>query len=287
MNCLIVVNAYIKNKSQKMQAERIAEELRLLGAQCELTKNINLSQIQGGKTIAKSYDCCVFLDKDRAAARLLEKCGIRLFNSARAIEICDDKMLTHIEMSNNGIPMPDSIYAPLCYYPDAQISEKFLDCVEKLGFPLIAKLCYGSLGSGVFKIEDRSALRAFEDRNKLNAHFYQKFIGCGGEDVRVIVIGGKYVCAMKRRNDSDFRSNVEQGGVGEKYSADENLITLCEKVASILQLDYCGIDVLTDNDGKRYICEVNSNAFFAEAERVCGVNIAKKYAELIIVSKNT
>lgn len=287
MNCLIVVNAYIKNKSQKKQAERIAQELRLLGAQCDVVENINLSQIRGGRTIAKSYNCCVFLDKDKAAARLLERCGIRLFNSARAIEICDDKMITHIELANFGVPMPDSIYAPLCYYPDAQISERFLENVAELGFPLIAKLCYGSLGSGVYKIVDKAALSAFEQENKLRAHFYQKFIGRGGEDIRVIIIGGKYMCAMKRHNKNDFRSNVEQGGVGENYIADDKLIALCEKVVSILQLDYCGIDVLTDNDGKHYICEVNSNAFFAEAERVCGVNIAKKYAELIIASKNT
>ncbi|MDE5943009.1 MAG: RimK family alpha-L-glutamate ligase [Clostridia bacterium] len=287
MNCLIVVNAYIKNRSQKMQAERIAQELRLLDAECSVAENVNLSLIIGGKTVAKRYDCCVFLDKDRAAARLLEKCGIRLFNSAQAIETCDDKMITHIALANNNITMPDCVYAPLCYYPDAEISDKFLDGVEKLGYPLVAKFCYGSLGSGVFKIENRSALRAFEENNKLCAHFYQKFTGSGGEDIRVIVIGGKYVCSMKRSNKHDFRSNVEQGGVGDKYKADDELIALCEKVAYILQLDYCGIDVLTDTDGKRYICEVNSNAFFAEAERVCGVNIAKKYAEFIIASKIT
>ena len=57
-------------------------------------------------------------------------------------------------------------------------------------------------------------------------------------------------------------------------------------VEKVLKLDYCGIDVLTDKEGNRYICEVNSNAFFAEAERVCGVNIAKKYAEYLIASKN-
>ena len=87
---------------------------------------------------------------------------------------------------------------------------------------------------------------------------------------------------MKRKNANDFRSNIELGGKGERFDADENLIALCEKVANLLGLDYCGIDVLTDENGERYICEVNSNAFFAEAERVCGVNIAKKYAELII-----
>lgn len=286
MRCLIAINAYIKNKSQLGQAQRIAEELKLLGVDCEILKNINLAEIKNGEILAQKADACIFLDKDRAAARLLEKSGVRLFNSAEAIENCDDKMLTHIALANNGISMPDSIYAPLCYYADAQIDEIFLKSVEKLGYPLVAKKCFGSLGAGVYLINNYFELSAFENENKLAAHFYQKFIGKGGEDIRVIVIGGKFVCAMKRINNSDFRSNIELGGHGEKYKADNNMIELCEKTAKILNLDYCGIDILTDVNGKKYVCEVNSNAFFAEAERVCGINIAKKYAELIIASKN-
>ena len=286
MRCIIVVNAYIRNESQLSQAQRIAEELRLLGANCEIIKNIDLAKICDGNIVAKSADVCVYLDKDKAAARMLEKSGMRLFNCAEAMENCDDKMLTHIALANSGIPMPDSVYAPLCYYTDAQIDVHFLKKVEELGYPLVAKKCYGSLGLGVYPIGNFSELSAFENENKLVAHFYQKFVGKGGEDIRAIVIGGKYICAMKRTNKSDFRSNIELGGHGEKYEADVELIKLCEKTAKILKLDYCGIDVLTDNDGKRYICEVNSNAFFAEAERVCGVNIAKKYAELVIASKN-
>ena len=287
MKNIIVVNAYIKNASQIMQAERISEEMRKLGNQCEIVKNINLAEIKDGKTVADKVDCCVFLDKDKAAARLFEKCGIKLFNSANAIELCDNKMLTHIALADCGINMPDTVYSPLCYYKDAEISDEFLNgVVQKLGFPLVAKKCFGSLGSGVYLIHDKIEVRTFEENNKLCEHFYQKLIGRGGEDIRVIVIGGKFVCAMKRTNDFDFRSNVGLGGRGEKYEADENLINLCEKVSEILNLDYCGIDVLTDEAGNRYICEVNSNAFFAEAERVCGVNIAKKYAEFIIATKN-
>ncbi|MDE6105160.1 MAG: RimK family alpha-L-glutamate ligase, partial [Clostridia bacterium] len=281
MKCLIVVNAYIKNKSQIMQSKRITEELKLLGAECEIRKNIALAEIVNGNIVAPEYDCCVFLDKDKAAARLLEKSGLRLFNSAAAVEVCDDKILTHIALANCGVPMPDSIYAPLCYYADAEISHELLNKVEKLGYPLVAKTCYGSLGGGVFLISSRTVLEAFEDKNKLTAHFYQRFTGKGGQDIRAIVIGGKFVCAMRRRNENVFRSNVELGGKGEKYEADEKLISLCERVANVLKLDYCGIDVLTDNEGNYCVCEVNSNAFFAEAERVCGVNIAKKYAELI------
>lgn len=279
----IVVNAYIRNNSQITKANRLAAELKNLGAECEIIKNVNLAEIASGKVLSVKYDGVIFLDKDKAAARLLEKNGIKLSNSAKAIEVCDDKMLTHIELANSGIPMPDCIYAPLCYYEDAEISDGFLNgVIDKLGLPLVAKKCFGSLGAGVTLIKSIEELKQYEIENKLYAHFYQRFIGKGGEDIRVIVIGGEYVCAMKRKNENDFRSNIELGGKGERYEADEKLIALCEKVAVLLGLDYCGIDVLTDENGKRYICEVNSNAFFAEAERVCCVNIAKKYAELII-----
>lgn len=279
----IVVNAYIRNNSQITKANRLAAELKNLGAECEIIKNVNLAEIASGKVLSVKYDGVIFLDKDKAAARLLEKNGIKLSNSAKSIEVCDDKMLTHIELANSGIPMPDCIYAPLCYYEDAEISDGFLNgVIDKLGLPLVAKKCFGSLGASVSLIKSFEELKQYENENKLYAHFYQRFIGKGGEDIRVIVIGGEYVCAMKRKNENDFRSNIELGGKGERYEADEKLIALCEKVAVLLGLDYCGIDVLTDENGERYICEVNSNAFFAEAERVCGVNIAKKYAELII-----
>ena len=79
-----------------MQAKRISEELTLSGIECSIIKNINLAKIKDGNAVSADYDFCVFLDKDKAAARLLEKCGVKLFNSASAIEICDDKILTHI-----------------------------------------------------------------------------------------------------------------------------------------------------------------------------------------------
>ncbi len=283
MKALIVENAYIKNKSQISQADRIAEELRLLGVQVSVCKNFNLARIRGGRIEADDYDFCVFLDKDRVTARLLEGSGLRLFNKGAAIEICDDKMLTNIALAKAGIAVPDCMYAPLCYYNDQQPDEKFLDEVGKtLGFPLVAKTNFGSLGAGVALINSDEELYSYEKQNMTVPHFYQKFTGVGGEDIRVIVIGGKYLCAMRRYNQNDFRSNIELGGKGEAYSADDGLKAFCEKTARTLNLDYCGIDVIFGKDGKAYICEVNSNAFFAAAERVCGVNVAKAYAEYMV-----
>lgn len=280
---IIVLNAYQRPGAQMEKAKRLKKELENLGAEVEIVRNFRLADVKGGAAIS-GYCCkCVFLDKDKSAAYLLEKAGCRLFNSARAMELCDDKMLTHAALCGAGINMPKTIYAPLCYYPDAPVPEEFLKGVgESLGYPLVAKLCYGSLGAGVFLIEDFGALCAFESRYKLQAHLFQQFVVPAGTDVRCIVVAEKFLCAMKRTNEGDFRSNIELGGHGEKYEPDDDMIAMCERAAAVLGLDYCGIDVLIGEDGKKYLCEVNSNAFFAEAERVCGVNIAKKFAELII-----
>ena len=284
MKVLIAVNAYIKNKSQVSQAERIAEEFSARGVTAEIKKNFNLARISGNSVAAETYDFCVFLDKDKVAARLLEKSGLRLFNTAAAIEVCDDKMLTNTALANLLFNVPDCIYAPLCYHPESEVNTQFIKDVESnLGFPLVAKTNYGSLGAGVTLVKSAEELYAYEKRNLTLPHFYQQFIDCGcGEDIRVIVVGGKAICAMKRHNECDFRSNIELGGKGENYPLTKELAELCENVANALCLDYCGVDILTDKSGKRYVCEVNSNAFFAAAERVCNVNVAGIYADYMI-----
>ena len=72
----------------------------------------------------------------------------------------------------------------------------------------------------------------------------------------------------------------EETGLSKEY------IEICEKTANILNLDYCGIDILEGEDGKPVVCEVNSNAFFNEAEKVTGVNIAGAYAKHIVNEMN-
>ncbi len=284
MKGCILINNYSKNKSQLSKACRLKEEFLNQAVFVDIIKNNSLAMISGSDIdLMIEYDFCVFLDKDKSLARMLEKCGMRLFNSSKAIEACDNKMYTHIALSGNDVLMPKTMYAPLCYFSDAEIDYDFLSHVaSNLLFPLIAKLCYGSLGNGVFKINNMQELINFEIKYKTYEHIYQEYIECNSSDTRVIVIGNKVICAMKRYNDKDFRSNIEQGGSGIIVKIDDKLRTICEKISLILQLDYCGIDILTDSTGNYYLCEVNSNAFFSEMERVTGLNIAKKYAEYIL-----
>ena len=283
---LIIVNAYCELDSNLHQSKRLKQELEILGVNVDILKNDSfLAYIQNGNIVSRlnNYDFCIYLDKDKYISKMLENRPIRLFNPHNAIQLCDDKMLTHIALSNNGIPMPKTLSGLLCYTPNSTIKEESLDLLEKeLGYPLIVKNSFGSLGAQVYLAQDRNSLKEICQANLYKPHLFQEFIKeSSGTDIRVIVVGGKPIVAMKRVSKVDFRSNIELGGVGEKYEIDFNLASVCSKVSRVLNLDYCGIDILVSNSGYM-VCEVNSNAFFGGIEKVTGVNVAKVYAEHII-----
>ncbi|BCJ99865.1 ATP-grasp domain-containing protein [Anaerocolumna chitinilytica] len=285
---LILVNAFSKLKSAMHQPVRLKDELKVLGIECDIKPcSIETAMIISGSSTSflKDYDFIIYLDKDKYTSALLEKTGKRLFNSHEAILTCDDKMMTHIALSDKGIKMPDTIPGLLCYNKDASLQEvmKRIEMIEqRLGYPCIIKECYGSLGSGVFRAENRDELLLNMEKVKCKEHLFQKMINSSeGKDARVIVIGGKVACSMKRISDTDFRSNIELGGRAEVFDLPPSFKEISEKVADILKLDYCGIDLLFGESGEPVVCEVNSNAFFGGMESVTGFNVAGAYARHI------
>lgn len=281
-----MVNAYAPTANTR-QVSRLKEEFALRSVDIDVRRNdFFCAQIQNGDIrIKDKYDFCVFLDKDKYISHMLERSGVRLFNTAAAIETCDDKMTTHIALANSGIPMPDTLPAPLCYDKSAAPSTAMLDGIEAaLGYPVIVKLSFGSLGAGVFKADDRKTLQALCDELKLQPHLFQRYIASScGKDMRVIVVGGKTLGGIIRSSDNgDFRSNIGLGGSATKTEVPEQIKLTAEKAAAALGLDYCGIDFLLGDTPM--LCEVNSNAYFDAFENATGINVAAAYVNHILNS---
>lgn len=279
-----MTNAYAPELAAR-QVTRMREELEKRSATVDVMRNgyCNAGISDGNAYMIADCDFCLFLDKDKYAARLLEKRGVRLFDRADAIELCDDKMLTHVALAGNGIPMPDTVAGTLCYYPDAVPSKIFLDGVEsRLGYPVVVKLAYGSMGNGVFMANDRAELDALAERVKLYPHLFQRYVAQShGKDMRVIVIGDRVMGGIIRSsNNGDFRSNVGLGGSAKKAAVPQCVAETAIKAAKIMGLDYCGIDFLLSD--VPMLCEVNSNAFFDAFEQTTGIDVAGAYAERII-----
>ncbi|MDE6550823.1 MAG: RimK family alpha-L-glutamate ligase [Clostridia bacterium] len=292
MKGLIIVNAYTYMPNNEYQAQRIKRELETRGVETEIIRNDSfIARIDGSGNISavSGYDFAVYLDKDKYISSMLELSGLRLFNSHASIRICDDKAATYIALSGSGIAVPRTLTGLLCYDKSACVNQTSLDIVENsLGYPLIIKECYGSLGKGVYKADSREQLEQYAAKLITTPHLFQQYIeSSAGTDMRVIVVGGKCIAAMRRVSKSDFRSNIELGGRGEPYNLSEKTIEICERAASILGLDYCGIDMLIGSSGEpEILCEVNSNAFFTAIEKITGVNIAAAYAEHIVKEMN-
>lgn len=284
MKGIIITNAYWNSQTEYNQAERLKEEFNSMGVGIDIRRNIFLAYIKDTDiaNLVQEYDFCVYLDKDKYLSQMLEKSGMKIFNSHQSIIDCDDKMQTFIKLSGSGIPMPSTYSGLLCYNEKEKLNTEALKTLEKsLGYPMIVKASYGSLGKDVYKADNREELELISNKLKSKPHLFQKFIAhSSGKDIRVIVINGKFIGAMMRESTQDFRSNIELGGQGKIFHADDELIKLCEKVSNVLGLDYCGIDMLFGESGY-LVCEVNSNAFFGGIERVTGINIAKQYAQHI------
>lgn len=287
MKGAIIINPYRIPNESVYQAERLKEEFEILGIETEIIDDGYLrTEISDGKLSSSllSYNFAVYLDKDKYLSLILEKLGLKLFNSHDAVRLCDDKGQTYIALSSSGVNLPKTIFGALCYNDSCEINKDVADkIIFNLGLPLIVKESYGSMGKGVYLVNTKKELLSVMKVVKLKPHLFQEYLPYKkGVDVRVIVIGGKVVASMERSNDSDFRSNMARGGCGRKIDLPIEFKKTAEKVAKILSLDYCGVDLLYGKNGEPVVCEVNSNAFIGGIESTTGVNVAKLYVEHIL-----
>ncbi len=224
---------------------------------------------------AAGCDFAILWDKDKYLGMQLEALGLRVFNSVRSLALCDDKALTHIALARHGVPMPRTILVPRTYPFVGYGDMAFLDrAAAYLGLPLVLKECSGSFGKQVYLAATRE-----EAAQLLHAHegtplLMQEFVHTSlGRDVRAYVVGKRVVAAMERRNDTDFRANVAHGGSCTPYTLSLEEEALALRAASLLGLDYAGVDLLHGTDGP-LVCEVNSNAHFHGLAACTGVDVA-------------
>jgi gamma-F420-2:alpha-L-glutamate ligase len=102
-----------------------------------------------------------------------------------------------------------------------------------------------------------------------------------GTDLRVWVIGGKTVVAMKRTGaEGDFRANISQGGTAELFEITDEVDYLARETARVLGLQIAGVDLLFDKDGYK-ICEANSSPGFEGMDQYCGQDMAQRIVDFI------
>ena len=133
---------------------------------------------------------------------------------------------------------------------------------QMAGPPWIAKLPVGTQGKGVVLVESEASLSSLVDAvEALSGRvMVQEYIAESvGTDLRVLVLGGKAIAAMRRRAPAgDFRANLHRGGSPEPVPLNPELVDVAEQAAAALGLAIAGVDLMEAKNGYLVI-EVNGS----------------------------
>lgn len=241
-----------------------------------------LCDVEDGFSAFSKPDFVLFWDKDIMLAKRLEMAGLKLFNSASAVEICDNKALTAIALSGK-VRTPRTVIAPKTFEGVNYCDKKFVsEAVQILGLPIVIKEVCGSFGAQVYLAEDLSQAERIADKIGYKDFIMQQFISSScGKDIRVNVVGGKAVCAMLRYNENDFRSNITNGGKMKRVELSAEFEDAAVAACNAIGLDFAGVDVLFGADGEPVVCEVNSNPHFKSSLECTGVDLSEYIIDYI------
>jgi ribosomal protein S6--L-glutamate ligase len=153
-------------------------------------------------------------------------------------------------------------------------------------FPMVMKMLQGAQGIGVMLGHDRSSVESVMatllefDKDLILQEFVKE---ASGSDVRILVVGGKVVAAMRRTaKKGEFRANVHRGGFGERITRlPKRYERMALAAARAVGLDIAGVDVLETEKGP-VLLEVNSSPGFQELEKATRINVA---AEMIKIAQ--
>ncbi|BCM24926.1 lysine biosynthesis protein LysX [Methyloradius palustris] len=201
--------------------------------------------------------------------------GIRVYNDGRAIERTVDKAMTSFLLHYHGVATPATWICESRQQAHEVIAEQI-----NAGHQLVIKPLFGSQGKGVRKLVAGDSLPVPMDEHVDGLYYLQRYIDSGEgrwHDHRVFIINGKAIGAMVRRG-SSWVNNMAMGARSEAIAnATElnELNTLAESAARAVDIDYCGVDIIRDRDGKLYVLEVNSIPAWRGLQSVVELDIAQ------------
>jgi RimK family alpha-L-glutamate ligase len=187
----------------------------------------------------------------------LERSGIPVLNSTRALLTTHDKLRTAVALRRAGLPHPLTTH---------------VDCmtdVTTLCAPIVLKPRFGSWGIDVRLCQTNTdvgqALSEFRTRRWFRRHgvLAQSAVPSPGYDVRLIVAGEHVVGAIERRAaPGEWRTNISVGGSRAPIDPTPAACALAVEAAAVVRADLVGVDLLPLSGGGFTVIELNGAVDF-------------------------
>jgi ribosomal protein S6--L-glutamate ligase len=212
-----------------------------------------------------------------AVVRQFEMMGAFTTVDSESLVRSRDKLRSLQVLSRSKIGLPKTVFTN--YSRDTE------EVIKQVGgTPLVIKLLEGTQGLGVVLAETKNAAKSvIEAFNGLKARvIVQEFIKeAKGADIRVFVVDGHVVGAMKRQGkEGEFRSNLHQGGTAQVFELSDEEEIAAIRAAKAMRLGVAGVDMLQSSRGP-LILEVNSSPGLEGIEKATGKDISKTIIRFI------
>jgi ribosomal protein S6--L-glutamate ligase len=218
-----------------------------------------------------------------AVVNQLELLGIPMVNGSWGIAASRNKLRCLQLLAAEGVPVPRTVMA--------SNPSGLKDLVRLVGgTPVMVKLLSTTGRTGVMICESLQSLEAALEAILglgQNIVVQQYLRGRGARDLRVIVVGGEVVAAMRRDAQvGKLSKDLRRGARFEPVELPASHQRIAVEAARILKLEACAVDML-DVNGGAHVFEVNASPSIREAEAACGVDVAGRIVDRAVALART
>jgi len=175
-------------------------------------------------------------------------------NSAQALRVALDKLLTQRCLQRHGIPIPEFLL----------VSRENVDAIREHvdAKPYIIKPRLGSFGVGITRVEGHDQLVDLIDYSEGKSHFLEAYIESSPERFIGVNVVGDRVCSAYGKESSRFRGwkvMDRQRRGGGMFPREPSAVhqQLAIAAARATGLDLAGVDIIQSRTGQDYVVDVN------------------------------
>ena len=195
--------------------------------------------------------------------------GVPVMNSAAAIAHARNKMRCLQLLSAHGIAVPATVMA--------RSAEDLKAMVQLVGgVPVLVKLLGGGNERGVMVCQTLNSLEAALEAILGLGHnlLIQEYVRKAGRDVRVLVVGGRPIAAVRRRPRMNRMAHtLNRGARFERIPMTAAQRRVATEASRLIGLEVAAVDML-DVQGRLKVFEVHSSPGLAEMEKAVGEDLA-------------
>ena len=201
---------------------------------------------------------------DYLISKQLELLGVRCFNNSHLTQIANNKNLCYQYVSQANVKIQNTLFSSS----------------NGLSFPLVFKNPKGRGGNEVYLVTNEEELNKL--KNKYKKYTLQSLCwSLTPRDLRVYVINNKIVTAVLRKGIEDFRANYSISKSAELYTLSEQQIEYVNRIISLFNIDYAGIDFLVNDQNELIFNEIEDSVGARALYELSDINIAYLYIEHI------